>query len=217
LKPLEDLFNASTFTSNKHCTMKNTIKNFRNFLLFGFISLASCNTSSNTDDNNANSDTATNSPNNTDTSMSANNPNATSGNADQETVNYLVTANTKEMAWLQAAINNKNSSSDVKSHARMMLKDHQQMGTDVSNLVSQKGWSVTPPDTAGVVNINDRTGKEWDRAWKDKMVADHTELLGRLTQAETSSTDSSLRMLVTKARPIVQKHLDMSKAMQSKQ
>jgi putative membrane protein len=201
--------------------MKNTIKHFRNFLLFGFISLASCNTSTNTDDNNKNSDTATNSPNNTDTSMSANNPNATTGNAtgnaDQDMVNYLVTANTKEIAWLQAAINNKSASSDVKSHARMMLKDHQQMGTQVSTLVSQKGWTVTAPDTAGVVNINDRTGKEWDRAWKDKMVADHTELLGRLTQAETSSTDSSLRTLVTKARPIVQKHLDMSKAMQSKQ
>ena len=71
-------------------------------------------------------------------------------------------------------------------------------------------------DTANTVTINDKTGKDWDKAWADKMVDDHTALLDKLKKAKADVKDSALSKLITNTIPVVESHLAMSKKIQDK-
>ena len=64
-----------------------------------------------------------------------------------------------------------------------------------------------------MVDINDKTGTAWDKAWTDKMVADHADLLAHLNTLSGQVTDADAKKLVAGAIPVVQSHLDMVKKM----
>jgi len=180
-------------------------------ILFAGCFLFSCNGDSSKSSSTTDSSTVKAAP--TDTSVNKMNSN---NSGDQDIVNTLVTANTKEIAWINAAIS-KSSNKEIKSHASMMLKDHQKLGSDVSDLIAKKNFSTPPlPDTTNEVNINDKSGKDWDKAWVDKMVDDHAGLLEKLNGFESSAQDADLKAAVTKAKPVVQSHLDMAKGLQGK-
>lgn len=136
-------------------------------------------------------------------------------NPDQATIDYMVPSNTKEMAWLMAGLK-QGTSKEIKDHSRMMLADHKKMGAQVSALIASKNLTAPPVDTMNVVDINNLKGKEWDKAWVDKMVKDHQELLDKLKQSETQVKDADLKKIVVSSEPVVQSHLDMVKKMQDK-
>ncbi len=160
-------------------------------------------------------DSASSKQNSTTNNSSTANNSIGNTNPDQATIDYMVPSNTKEIAWLMAGLK-QGTSKEIKEHSRMMLADHKKMGAQVSALIASKNLTAPPVDTMNVVNINDRKGKEWDKAWVDKMVQDHQELLNKLKQSETEVRDSSLKKLVVKSEPVVQSHLDMVKKMQDK-
>jgi len=187
--------------------MKNTFYRFRNLCLVSVVFFAACN----------DADKTTTTTDSTTTTMDTTAMTTPVTNPEQETINELVPGNANEIAWIQAALDNKSSSKALKDHARMMLADHKKLGTAVSDLVAKKNWSMPSVDTTGAVTINDKTGKDWDNAWTEKMVADHAALLDKLTQAEAKVTDADLKTLITNTKPVVQKHLDMAKMMQGKQ
>ena len=148
--------------------------------------------------------------------MATNNPPAaTVENADQETINYAVEKNTKEMMWLQAGID-RGTSKELKDHARMMLADHKKLDGEVKALAGSKNWQLPTVDTANVVDLNKDAGNDWDKAWTDKMVDEHEDLLSKLKDSETDVKDADLKALVTKTIPVVQGHLDMAKKMKDK-
>ena len=136
---------------------------------------------------------------------------------EQEFVNYAVPANTTEMVWLREGMN-KSGNKDIKSHAKMMLKDHQQLDEKVKTFLTTKGTYLNVPavDTTNAVNINDKKGKDWDKAWVDKMVDDHSELLDKLKSSQKDVKDSSLLALINNTIPTVESHLAMAKSMKSK-
>lgn len=134
-------------------------------------------------------------------------------NPDQATIDYLIPGNAKEIAWLIAGEKN-TANKEIKAHSKMMLADHEKLGQQVAALVSSKNLTAPPPDTIGAVDINDLKGKEWDKAWVDRMVKGHQELLDKLKQSEPHVKDSSLKKIVVDAEPIVQGHLDMVKKLQ---
>jgi putative membrane protein len=136
---------------------------------------------------------------------------------EQEFVNYAVPANTTEMIWLREGME-KSGNKDIKNHARMMLKDHQQLDEKVKAFLTTKGTNLTVPavDTTNAVNINDKKGKDWDKAWVDKMVDDHSNLLDKLKSSQKDVKDSSLLALINNTIPTVESHLAMAKTMKSK-
>jgi putative membrane protein len=136
-------------------------------------------------------------------------------NPNQATIDFLVASNKKEIAWLQAGME-KGSTKEIKDHSKMMLADHQKMGQQVSELIATRNLTAPPVDTVKEVNINDLKGTEWDKAWVNKMVMDHTELLQKLEEAQSAVKDSALLKVVVGAKPMVKSHLDMSKMMQGK-
>ena len=134
---------------------------------------------------------------------------------EQDFINYAVPANTKEIMWLKAGMTKGNK--DTKQHATMMLKDHTKLDATVKGWMSKHSDMIVPTlDTANVVNINDKTGKDWDKAFADKMVDDHKDLLGKLKDAKEKVKDADLNKIISNTIPVVQSHLDMSKMMAEK-
>ncbi len=98
-----------------------------------------------------------------------------------------------------------------------MLKDHETLGAKVKDLIAKKNMTTPPmPDVTNEVTINDKSGKEFDMAWTDKMVTDHQNLIDKLNKAEGEANDADLKGLIANAKPVVQKHLDMVKSHKGK-
>jgi putative membrane protein len=136
--------------------------------------------------------------------------------AEQDFINYAVPGNTKEIIWLKAGIH-EGHNKDLKKDAKMMLKDHLQLDSTVSAYLNMhKNFSVPVVDTTNAVNINDKKGTDWDKAWADKMIDDHTDLLGKLQKSQSDVKDTALLAIINGVVPVVQSHLSMAKDMKAK-
>jgi putative membrane protein len=133
---------------------------------------------------------------------------------EQDFINVAVPGNIKEIAWLNAAISKGNKA--VMKDAAMMLKDHKTIGTNVDAYLKTRSMLKVPSvDTSNVVDINDKTGNDWNKAWADKMVADHSDLLKHLHASEDATKDADLQKLIAGTIPIVEAHLAMAKKLQT--
>jgi len=141
--------------------------------------------------------------------------NTTASSAEQDFINFAVPANTKEILWLKAGLSK--GAGNIKEHSSMMLKDHNKLDETV------KGWLAKHPDikipivdTANTVDINNKTGNDWNKAWVDKMVKDHNGLLEQLKKSQSAVKDSSLSKIITSTIPVVESHIAMTKMMEQK-
>src|SRR5258706_460500 len=65
-------------------------------------------------------------------------------------------------------------------------------------------------------SISDKTGADWDKAWADKMVDEHNELLDKLQSAKSYIGDSALNKLIINTIPVVASHLSIAKNLQAR-
>ncbi len=137
-------------------------------------------------------------------------------NAEQDFINYAVPANTKEIIWLKAGIKEGHNKA-LKDDAKMMLKDHKKLDSTVTGyLGTHTNLSAPSVDTSNVVNINDKKGVDWDKAWVAKMVEDHSGLLEKLQKSAGDVKDTVLLSIINGTIPVVQAHLAMAKSLQTK-
>ena len=187
--------------------MKALNRLFPLFLAAGALCVTACNNSGNgsaASDSTAAANTASDS-----SKMMA-------GSPEQDFINFAVPANTKELIWLQAGID-KSSSGELKKHAKMMKTDHEKLDATVKNYLSgHTAISAPSVDTTNTVNINNKTGNDWNKAWADKMVDDHEALLNKLKTAQKDIKDTALMAIVTNTIPVVESHLAMAKSLKDK-
>ncbi|MEO7046474.1 MAG: DUF4142 domain-containing protein [Ferruginibacter sp.] len=132
---------------------------------------------------------------------------------EQEFINYAVPGNTNEIDWLNAGV--KYGSKDVQKDAGMMLKDHEALGKKVKAYLDAHTTLTAPSvDTTNAITINDKTGKDWNKAWADKMVDDHAGLLDKLKASSTTVKDPELLAIINPAIKTVEGHLEMAKMCQ---
>ncbi len=129
-------------------------------------------------------------------------------NANQDAINYAVPENTKEVMWLKAA-NERGIHKDVRASALIMLGDHNKFGQQLKKIIEKGNYTIPAFDTTNVVNINDKIGIDWDKAWAGRMVADHMEFLKLLQKAVNDVSDPDLQKLISSTIPVVQSHLTM--------
>ena len=136
---------------------------------------------------------------------------------EQDFLNYAIPANAKEIIWLKAGIAH-GDLKDIKAHASMMLKDHTKLGATVKDFLSKKPAYTMPSltDTVNTVNITDKTGADWEKAWSDKMVDDHKDLLDKLKKAQDDVKDPDLKKIITSTIPVIESHLAMAKTIKDK-
>lgn len=140
---------------------------------------------------------------------------AINGDQDKRFVQDAAEMNTKELAWVNAGIQN-GTDADVKKHAKHMLPDHEKMGKDVAAYAAAKGIELPNVDVTNEVDNNEKKGSDWDKKWADKMVDDHEKVINRFENASTSVKDPELKTMIDNTLPTLRSHLEMAKTLQAK-
>lgn len=197
--------------------MKSSIKN-AGYLVIGsalMLSVYSCNSSSNSSTTATDSTaTATTTPAATpaaaDTAASA----AATANPNQTFVTDVLKANAGEMQMLQAGID-KGTSKMLKDDAKKMLADHKMLATQLTDYANKNNIAVPAMENMDMSDMNSKTGKDWDAAWTDKMVAGHQATITKFETSENTVTDPALKTMITNTLPTLHKHLDMVTKLQA--
>ena len=108
---------------------------------------------------------------------------------------------------------------EVKRFAQMMVTDHTKNNEELKTAATKKNVPLpTGRDSkhqAMMQRLQGLTGAEFDRAYMQGQVDDHTATL-QLMENNTDNTDADIKAIATKTAPIVKAHLDMAKSIQGK-
>jgi len=119
----------------------------------------------------------------------------------------------------------KGTSAAVKDYGKMMVKDHHALRTE--GMAVAKKDSITPaapasnPDEAAEKALADSLntmpkGADWDIFYIGHMVTGHEKVLRSAQDAANAAQNADVKGLIQKATPVVQKHLDKAKEIQTK-
>jgi len=100
----------------------------------------------------------------------------------------------------------------VKAFAAMMVMDHSKAGGELKAIAMTK--NITLPDSVNadskkaIGDLSKKTGADFDKAYIDKMVADHKATVDMFESASKSLKDADLKAFVDKTLPTIKGHLD---------
>jgi putative membrane protein len=137
---------------------------------------------------------------------------------DAATSEFLVDAADGGMAEVAMgdAATKKASHTRVKAYAAMMVKDHSDANGKVKALAAAR--NVTLPAAPSedhqqhAGNLNEKTGKDFDKAFMDMMVDDHEKVIRRFETGFDNSKDEEVRNFINATLPTLRMHLDSAKA-----
>lgn len=106
------------------------------------------------------------------------------------------------------------SASCVKQFGQRMATDHGKMNDDAKSLASQK--SVTLPSQTSAhyqqvyKELSQKTGSDFDKAYIQTMLKDHTKDIAEFRHEANSGTDPEIKDWASKAIPTLQEHLRLA-------
>jgi putative membrane protein len=133
----------------------------------------------------------------------------------------------------------KAQSTEVKQLAQRLIDDHTKAGTELTQIASNKGLTLTDKDTiANTVKDNDRThvrdnedahkghdkelgkleslsGSEFDRAFAKMAVKDHEKDVKLFEKASQNADDSEVKAFAAKTLPTLREHLQQAKSLET--
>lgn len=147
----------------------------------------------------------------TDTTYSGNKPNGDDvAHRDKSFAEDLATGSTNEVALSQLADSHA-SNADVKSFAQMMVTDHTQLNSKLSDLAQKKGLdlssSIEKGQKKGVSSLSKKNGGDFDKAYIKQMVKGHKDTADLLKDEAADSKDPEFQQLANEALPTVLSHL----------
>jgi putative membrane protein len=119
----------------------------------------------------------------------------------------------------------KATSPDVKAFARLMMSEHHALRLQGQQLAKKLGVTPAPPANDPLAPMAQQEtstlqstpkGAEFDRAYIDQEVTVHKAVKDLLDQAKSSAQNDQLKDLITKAQPVIEKHLDQAESLQKK-
>jgi len=148
----------------------------------------------------------------------------TGGLTDPNIVYILDQANAADSARGKLA-ETKGTNAEVKSFGRLMVGEHHGLRVKGQQLAKKLG--VTPAAPSGDQSeaqakqeMDTLTamakGKAWDKAYIDYEVTYHEQVLQTATTALGAAQNAELKALIQAAAPVIQRHLDMAKKIQTK-
>lgn len=119
------------------------------------------------------------------------------------------------------AIAERNASSQaVKDFGKMMVNDHTQLNQELQALAARKNVplpsGITNSQQDDTTKLSKETGSDFDKDYIDMMVKDHEDDIDAFKKAGDNIKDQDYKDLITKALPVLQKHLDAAKALKEK-
>lgn len=135
-------------------------------------------------------------------------------NVDREFLQNITVANQREIALGQLALQ-KATNPSVREFAEMMVRDHQQAGDELRQVLSKHTIQlpVSTDDTNDArERLADLTGAEFDREFMNTMVDEHEKAVEMVRdEAEDNDTHADIRQWASKTLPTLQQHLDRAK------
>jgi putative membrane protein len=117
----------------------------------------------------------------------------------------------------------KATSAGVKRFARLMMSDHHALRRQGQELAKKVNITPAPPANDSLAPLAQQEmstlqstpkGAQFDRAYIDQEVAVHQAVKDLLAQAKEAAENDQLKDLISKAQPVIQKHLDQAEALQ---
>jgi putative membrane protein len=150
-------------------------------------------------------------------------PAAAKAPSDAEIFALLTEANTAEIDAAKTALK-KAHRTDVKAFAQQMITDHTKLLHGGKALADSLHVTPQPPATDSLAThvqqekqtLGSTSGAAFDKTYMDAQVQDHQTVLALLQQFEGQAQDPKLKAMITKAQPIVQRHLDKAQAIDGK-
>jgi putative membrane protein len=109
---------------------------------------------------------------------------------------------------------------DVKELAAMLVADHTKANTELEGLAKSKGVqlsAVIPAKAASSFrDLENESGKNFDKAFLDKMEKDHKATIDDFESAEKKAADGELKSWISKTLPTLRAHLDKIKELKGK-
>jgi putative membrane protein len=111
----------------------------------------------------------------------------------------------------------KASAEDVKKFGQRMVDDHSKANEELMQLANSKG--VTPPKEMNKAHkekldkLSKKSGKDFDKAYMDEMVKDHTKDVSAFKKEAKDGKDPDVKAWASKTLPTLEDHLKMAKDM----
>lgn len=105
---------------------------------------------------------------------------------------------------------------NVKDFGKMMKTDHSKANDELKSIATSK--NIALPATVGedktdmMNDLMKKTGKDFDKAYMNKMVDDHKEDIDMFQKAADDSKDADVKAFASKTLPTLKKHLNDAEA-----
>jgi putative membrane protein len=100
----------------------------------------------------------------------------------------------------------------VKNFGKMMVTDHSKLNDELKDLAAKKNitlpTSVTSDQQNDIDKLTKETGKDFDKDYVSMMVDDHKKDIDAFEKAQDKITDTDFKVFITKALPVLHKHLN---------
>lgn len=110
----------------------------------------------------------------------------------------------------------KASSNDVKQFGQQMVDDHGKANDQLKSIAQQKGVTLptdlSAKDKAEKNRLSKLSGEQFDRAYMQHMVADHTKDVSEFKKESTSAKDDDVKNFASQTLTVIQGHLDKAKS-----
>jgi putative membrane protein len=115
----------------------------------------------------------------------------------------------------------KASSEEVKKFGQRMVDDHTKTNDQLKQLASRKGVNVpeklNAKDKATKARLSRLSGEQFDRAYMNDMVTDHTKDVAEFRQESKSAKDPDVKNFASQTLPTLQDHLKEARTIAPKE
>jgi len=136
-----------------------------------------------------------------------------SGNKEDD-AQFLVNAaeiNLMEIQLGQLASSNA-MMSEVKEMGKMMVTDHTKAMSELKELAAKKAITIpealTEDGQKEYNKMTEKTGKDFDKDYCDKMVDGHKDAIDKFEKAANNATDAEIKQWASSTLPTLRTHLD---------
>jgi len=136
------------------------------------------------------------------------------GNVDSNFVCDVYAANWGEINMLQNGID-KGTDATLKKDAKHMIADHKKLSEWLKDYASKNNY-VLPTSADDMGDISANTGKDWDKAWADKMVDGHKKTIDKFESNQDKVKNPDLKAKIVATLPTLHMHLDMVQQLDDK-
>ncbi len=98
----------------------------------------------------------------------------------------------------------------VRAFAQKMVDDHSSANEALATLATSKGVDLPAKDTDDASKWSDKSGKDLDEDYMDKMVSDHKDAVALFQKEADKGDDADIKAFARDTLPKLQHHLEMA-------